>query len=69
MSGWPEWFDNRPCRCEECRPGPGIDWEKKHKRVRIQRPDDPMRFIDDRIQMFLEAGWSIVSESESPPEY
>jgi hypothetical protein len=56
MSAWPEWFDNRPCECLECSPGPGIDFREKER----QRQ---MRFMDDRIRMFLEDGWSIVSEN------
>lgn len=58
MSGWPEWFDNRPCKCPECVEGPGIDFKQKHR-------ERAMRFMDERIAMFLEDGWSIVSESSS----
>lgn len=28
---------DEPCRCEECRPGPGIDWEARHRAEALVR--------------------------------
>lgn len=55
--GWPEWFDNRPCECPQCIDGPGINFQEKER----QRQ---MRFMDERIRMFLDEGWSVESETE-----
>lgn len=55
MPGWPEWFDNRPCQCPECTPGPGIDFRKSRA----------VRFMDERIQWFLEDGWKVIGEELS----
>lgn len=54
---WPEWFDTRPCQCPECIDGPGIDFREKERLRQI-------RFMDSRIQMFLEEGWTVESETE-----
>lgn len=57
MSGnWPPEYDSRPCKCPECTPGPGIDFKEK-ERIR------QVRFMDERIQWFLEDGWRIDSEN------
>lgn len=57
MNDRPKETDTRPCQCPECGPGPGIDFAAKHRK-------QEMRFMDDRIRMFLKEGWSVESETE-----